>query len=97
MKKNTDTAKVLKILQRSGMYGVHSFHLNQEVGTMRAAARILDLKKLGYDITSTPERLGDAVGVRYFLNSSPVSKPVVTQKKKISGYFDNVRGVFVMQ
>ncbi len=95
MKINTDTAKCLKILQRVGLYGIHSFHLNQEIGTTRCAARIQDLKDKGYVITSTPERLGDAVGVRYFLNSSPVSKPL-TQKKEIQGYFDNERGVFVM-
>lgn len=93
MKQNTDVAKCLKILQRVGLYGIHSFHLNQEIGTTRCSARINDLKKKGYIITSTPERLGDAVGVRYFLNSSPVKE----EKKKISGYFDDVRGVFVMQ
>lgn len=76
--KNSDTAKCLKILQRVGLYGIHSFHLNQEIGTTRCAARIQDLKDKGYNITSTSERLGDAVGVRYFLQSSPVKE----EKKK---------------
>lgn len=93
MKQNSDTAKCLKILQRVGLYGIHSFHLNQEIGTTRCAARIQDLKDKGYTIHSTPERLGDAMGVRYTLGSSPVSQI----KKEISGYFDNDRGVFVMQ
>lgn len=93
--KNSDTAKCLKILQRVGLYGIHSFHLNQEIGTTRCAARIQDLKDKGYVITSEPEKLGDALGVRYYLNSSPVK--AVQQKREIRGYFDNERGVFVMQ
>lgn len=94
MKQNSDTAKCLKILQRVGLYGIHSFHLNQEIGTTRCAARIQDLKDKGYDITSTPEKLGDAVGVRYFLNKTPATQE--KQKKEIRGYFDNERNCYVV-
>lgn len=91
MKQNSDTAKCLKILQRVGLYGIHSFHLNQEIGTTRCAARIQDLEDLGYTIHSTPERLGDARGVRYTLGSSPITQ----EKKKPVYQFDPVRQVYV--
>lgn len=92
MKQNTDTAKCLKILQRVGLYGIHSFHLGQEVGTIRIAARINDLKKLGYTIHAEPETLGNARGVRYTLGSSPVKQILEKPVYK----FDPVRQVYVL-
>lgn len=68
----TNTEKVLKILRECGEKGCHSFELNQKVGTTRSAARIVDLKKQGYNILSKPERLGEALGVRYFLTKEPL-------------------------
>lgn len=65
--KRTDLQLILEALQRARGEGVHSFHLNHIAGTTRAAARILDLKLMGYTITSHPEKLGEALGVRYFL------------------------------
>ena len=63
----TDVKKTLEILRNAGASGVHSFDLNRLVGTTRSAARIDDLKKLGYVITSKPEKMGDSRGVRYYL------------------------------
>jgi hypothetical protein len=68
MKINTDTQKCLEALQRAGSEGVHSFHLNQIIGTTRAAARCQDLKDQGYNITSQWEKMGNSTGVRYFLH-----------------------------
>lgn len=100
MKKLTQTEKCLKALQRVGSYGIHSFHLIQETGAYRVAARIDDLKDLGYVIDSVPEKLGDSLGCRYYLRSSSnvptkKSKKVVKEFKKPVGYFDNERNVFV--
>lgn len=68
--------KTLSILQQRGTRGIHSFELNHLVGTTRSAARIKDLKDLGYTISSIPEKYGDAIGVRYSLVSEPtVAKP----------------------
>lgn len=67
----THVQKTLEALQRAGSTGVHSFHLNAIVGTTRSAARIEDLKKQGYQITSQFEKMGDSMGVRYFLNEAP--------------------------
>ncbi len=67
----TDCSKTLEILRSAGPAGVHSFELNRLVGTIRVGARVYDLKRKGYEITAVPERMGDAVGVRYFLNSKP--------------------------
>lgn len=69
MKRNTDTQKCLEALQRAGNNGIHSFHLNYIIGTTRCAARINDLKNQGYSITSKYEKIGDSMGVRYFLNA----------------------------
>lgn len=77
----TDIAKTLEILQKSGQRGIHSFELNNAIGTTRAAARIQDLKNLGYVISATHEKYGDSWGVRYFLLSQPQKQaPVLTSK-----------------
>ena len=81
----TDTELTLQALQNAGNAGVHSFDLNRLVGTIRAAARVNDLKNLGYQITARPETLGNARGVRYFLVSSP----------KATLFFDAIRQVQV--
>ncbi len=89
---NTDTQKVLDILKDRGEKGIHSFHLNQLVGTTRAAARIQDLKDQGYSIYSKPERMGDSVGCRYFLSETPIiSNPeeVPLTKHKFKFYMKN--------
>ena len=70
MKINTDRQKCLEALQRAGSQGVHSFHLNQIIGTTRAAARCQDLKDQGYNITSQWEKMGNSTGVRYFLHEN---------------------------
>lgn len=62
----TDIYKTLRCLQQAGSNGVHGFDLNRIIGTTRAAARINDLKKLGYNITSVWENKGNAKGKRYF-------------------------------
>ena len=64
----TDAQKVLHELQIAGNKGCHSFTLIHSCHTTRIAARINDLKKQGYKITSTPERMGNSIGCRYFLN-----------------------------
>ena len=78
--KITDTQKCLQILKRSGLYGIHSFHLNKEIGTTRSAARIEDLKKLGYTIESVPETLNGCRGCRYFLRTSPTKLQDIARK-----------------
>jgi predicted transcriptional regulator len=70
----TDVEKTLRILEEAGEKGIHSFELNYLVGTTRSAARICDLKKLGYTILAKPEVHGGARGVRYILQSSPIFK-----------------------
>lgn len=67
----SDSSKILQLLQTRGSRGLHSFEIVQLVHTIRGAARILDLKKLGHKITSIPERMGNSVGCRYFLNHFP--------------------------
>lgn len=71
----TDIQKCLEILKRVDDKGVHSFLLNQELGTTRSAARINDLKNLGYSIISKKEKLGNSWGCRYFLSSPIENKP----------------------
>lgn len=63
----THTQRTLELLKEAGDKGVHSFTLNYKVGTTRSAARINDLKRQGYNITSIIEKMGDSTGVRYFL------------------------------
>lgn len=89
----TDVLLTLDILKHAGEKGVHSFDLNRQVGTIRAGARIYDLKKMGYKISSKSEKMGDAVGVRYFLNSSPEYSPIEKPKLKVT--FDPERQVYV--
>lgn len=67
MKLTGDVKITFDLLKKADTTGIHSFELNRLVGTTRSAARIRDLKDLGYIIQSKPERLGDAYGVRYTL------------------------------
>ncbi len=85
----TQVAMTLQALKQAGNVGVHSFILNKIVGTIRGAARIDDLKKLGYMISSKPEKLGNARGARYFLLSSPM------EKQKPQYRLDPIRHVFI--
>ena len=78
----TKEYKTLEILQRVGLYGIHSFHLMKEVGSTRVAARVNDLKKKGYIIESKRETLGGVEGCRYYLKgkregAAVKEKPVV--------------------
>lgn len=76
----TDTEKALHILKQAGTLGIHSFLMNEYIGTDRAAARINELKNKGYTITTTPEKLNGSWGVRYFLSSPPPQKKIITYK-----------------
>lgn len=87
----SDTDKTLLALIDAGSTGVHSFELNHIVGTIRAAARVNDLKKKGYHITSVPEKMGGATGVRYFFSSSPPK----SAHPKTKFIFDAIRQVYV--
>ncbi len=85
MPTNTQTTRALHYLRQAGSSGIHSFDLNKLVGTTRIAARINDLKHLGYNITSVHERKGRSWGVRY----------VLRVHKKLAYEFDAERQVFV--
>lgn len=67
----TDVQKTLRALIEAGEKGIHSFELNTVVGTIRSAARVRDLRKMGYHISSTSETKGNARGVRYILLNPP--------------------------
>ena len=71
----TDCEKIIELLRKAGKNGMHSFDLNNIVGTTRTAARINDIKKQGYKITSQYEKKGRSLGVRYFLNEKPKMQP----------------------
>lgn len=60
--------RVLEILRRVGVMGIHSFDLIKETGTWKSPARISDLRKEGYNITSDQEKKGNSWGVRYRLH-----------------------------
>lgn len=89
----TDVQKTLELLQQAGDKGIHSFDLNRLVGTTRSAARIQDLKNLGYDIEAFPETIGTSRGVRYFLTDSP--KEQIIERKIIRYEIDKVRNVAI--
>lgn len=91
----TDTELTLQALQNAGETGVHSFELNRIVGTIRAAARVNDLKKLGYVISSRPETLGFARGVRYFLKSAPANPNIKVPPIKPRLEFDRDRQIYI--
>ncbi len=93
----TDCEKALMYLKQSGTTGVHSFDLNQLIGSTRSAARVNDLKAKGYKIASKREKRGDSYGVRYFLSPSITNDHQIAQKYKL--VFDDksntVKKVFV--
>lgn len=65
----TKAQKVFNKLSSAGEEGVFSFDLVR-IGGLRAAARILDLKKEGHNIISKPEKSkSGTLGCRYFLRS----------------------------
>gem|GEM_PF-5768726 len=79
-----DKIKTLQILREAGKDGVHSFILNNKVGTFRAAARVAELKKQGYAIVSKPRvKLGGAIGCVYYLLSEPIK---TIQEEKVWDY-----------
>ncbi len=80
----------LKLLQERGNNGIHSFELMSTVGTNRAAARIRDLRKLGYIIDSKYEKRGDSHGVRYTLAAQQNIKQKVYK-------FDRERNVYTVE
>lgn len=59
--------KVLYCLREFKDDGCHSFDLAKWI-SIRAVARIHDLKKAGHNIITQAEKRGNSVGVRYFLN-----------------------------
>lgn len=65
----TDCEKALQILKERRSLGVHSFELNNLLGTTRSAARIQDLKDQGHSISAVHEKRGGSLGVRYYLVS----------------------------
>ncbi len=83
----TDVEQTLEILKEVGPTGIHSFELGNRVGTIRVAARVDDLKHKGYRIDTQREKLGNAWGVRYFLNYTP--------KPKTEMVFDEERKVYI--
>ena len=87
----TDCSKTLEALRNAGSLGVHSFDLNNIVGTNYSPRMVHDLKKAGYSITAVREKLGDAVGVRYFLNYFPVDRQKLTENYTV--VFDDVTHV----
>ena len=85
----TDCEKCLLHLTSAGNKGIHSFTLNSLVGTFRVAARINDLKAKGYNITSIREKMGDAIGVRYFLQPKITKDHQTAQKPTYKIVLDN--------
>lgn len=82
VKLNTDVQKTLKALRSAGNTGIHSFQLNNIVGTTRSAARINDLKKLGYIINSKKHvKMGNSWGAVYTLATEPVENNQEKTKK----------------
>lgn len=71
----TNCQKILAILKEAGETGIHSFDLIKRSGQYRAAARINDLKKEGFNIISLSEKRGDAHGCRYFLVENLKTNP----------------------
>ena len=72
----TDIQKTLQTL-REHPKGIHSFDLNRIVGTTRSAARINDLKRLGYHIDSRQHvKMGNSWGAVYTLIET--TKPEMT-------------------
>lgn len=86
----TKTNLALQYLKQAGLSGVHSFDLNNLVGTTRAAARIRDLKDKGYSIASRLERRGRSWGKRYYFIGKPAPLGQVAEYR-----FDPGRQVFV--
>lgn len=86
----TDKLKVLELLRNAGDKGIHSFELMRDAHSSRAQARVCDLKKDGYHISAIPEKMGDSLGVRYFLNAEPIKHEPV---KPIRWEFDMERNV----
>jgi len=86
----TDCQKTLEYLRQSKNRGCHSFDLMHLVGTTRIAARIDDLKKQGFSITSVKEKKGDALGCRYYLHEAVTATIEPLQEPKTVKYYDSL-------
>ncbi len=58
--------RLLRKLRYVGKTGLHSFSAAHLFG-IRVAARVFDLRKDGYTITSKDEKKGKAIGTRWVL------------------------------
>lgn len=67
----TQKERVMELLENRGQEGIHSFEIIRQI-SHKAPARICELRKEGYNITSKTEKLGDSYGVRYTLEENNV-------------------------
>jgi len=90
MAKITKQQKIIEALTLAGDTGIHSYQMRQ-IGGLQAPVRIMELKEMGYNITSHPEKMGNTTGCRYFLNK------VISQiQNKIIGYqFDDTANMAI--
>lgn len=64
--KPTQKEIILQLLENDPE-GIHSFTLIRDHWILRCSERVRELKQLGHNIISTPEKMGKAYGVRYTL------------------------------
>jgi len=57
--------RVLALLQERGEDGISAIELDREFGIYRAAARVNELRRMGYDVRTTPRKHGYTA--RYYL------------------------------
>lgn len=65
----TQTDALLVALRKRGEHGITALEALSEIGTMRLAARVHDLRKMGYAIASHPfrTRAGDKKKVALYV------------------------------
>lgn len=67
----TQVERVLALLRQAGKRGITPLDAQREVGTMRLAAQVFQLRKLGNVIDTITEKHAGGTHARYVLRASP--------------------------
>ena len=67
----TQTVRLMKLLRHNQMFGVTPLMALAEIGSMRLAARIFDLRREGHDIRMTVVEGNGKRYARYVLREAP--------------------------
>lgn len=89
--KETQNNKVLRLLQNNASFGLSDLDAWMSLSVRRLSARVLELRKLGYDIETVREPHNSGWHARYVLHKKPykLTYTIVEPGKTRANYVDD--------